>query len=597
MIRYLQSVLLLLLCCLPLTVAAQNEAAFDTILFQRLSLQRKLFPQEKFHVMTDAELYHPGDTIWMRIWVQDGLTLQDSHVGSNFVYAELRDGIGKLVKRVKIRTSGGHFSGHLILPRDQKTGGYTLIAYTQYMTQVPDRFMFRKPIYILSQIDELSGFTARPLIEKKCPARRLVPSQGQITSRGDTLTRVTFQAPANTWLSVSVTDDELTPIDTALLLNRCLPAIAPLFNEESLSGSNHLYKPEIPVEKTCSLDGKIQFTKTEDIEITAVNLTNQDIFFTKPDKDGKFVFQDIDLPENTRLSFTAFRKGRYTEAMINLYEQSLPLHLPVLQTDPRNYFVNLKKNKDTIVVDHSEFTLLPAAEVVAKEGNKRHSKDEEYIKWIIKQKWLPDDQYTQLATKTIYFTQFPKSGTSYLVSHVVSLFDGITVEDSVAYWQDKEAKDAKRVPVCFVFNQRQVMNQVDANGKVQPQKALRYPHSCIYALDFIAPDQARRLNEDTEFKDSPIIRLDFNGENDFILGQNRYVAKVSGYQQPLIFQNIKIRRELIRTRYWNPVMNSGSGQVTIDLPLPADHHTTYTLRAEGVSPNGQPFSYVGRIKM
>ena len=54
---------LLTLISLLLTIHALAQIEMTDSLAERLALQRSLFPQEKVHIMTDRELYKPGDTI------------------------------------------------------------------------------------------------------------------------------------------------------------------------------------------------------------------------------------------------------------------------------------------------------------------------------------------------------------------------------------------------------------------------------------------------------------------------------------------------------------------------------------------------------
>ena len=100
--------LLLLLVTLLLPIAMMGQEP-DVSLNDRLALQRSLFPQEKVHVMTDSELYAPGDTVWMRAWVVEGERLMPLSLGSRYVYVELRDGLDTLRRCVKLRMREGRF--------------------------------------------------------------------------------------------------------------------------------------------------------------------------------------------------------------------------------------------------------------------------------------------------------------------------------------------------------------------------------------------------------------------------------------------------------------------------------------------------------
>ena len=126
------------------------------------------------------------------------------------------------------------------------------------------------------------------------------------------------------------------------------------------------------------------------------------------------------------------------------------------------------------------------------------------------------------------------------------------------------------------------------------------PIVAVYAVDFIHPNVARTIGR-TEYPDSPIIRIDLKKLNELVYesGWNEVLKLVMplGYVKLQQFPNIHVSRSPRATRYWNPEYFTGtSGRVTLDLPLPINYHTTYTLRAEGITPHGEPVSLIYRIQ-
>ena len=112
-----------------------------------LSEQLRLYPQEKIHVTTDKDFYLAGDTVWMRAHVVDAA----SHVpvgASKYVYAELSDAAGVLVRRIKILQQEGLYAGYLPLPADLASGDYTLAAYTRHQLNLDPDYLFRKPLRV-----------------------------------------------------------------------------------------------------------------------------------------------------------------------------------------------------------------------------------------------------------------------------------------------------------------------------------------------------------------------------------------------------------------------------------------------------------------
>ena len=105
------------------------------------------YPQEKLHVSTDKDSYIAGDTIWLRAHCADAATHRPI-AASRYVYVELRDDRGSLVRRIKLLSRDSVYSGYLPTQSLERFGDYSLTAYTLYMrNQGPDYF-FKKPLTI-----------------------------------------------------------------------------------------------------------------------------------------------------------------------------------------------------------------------------------------------------------------------------------------------------------------------------------------------------------------------------------------------------------------------------------------------------------------
>jgi len=91
-------------------------------------------PQERIYLQTDKPYYAAGDTVWFRAHLLDAATNVPVN-RSRFVYIELHDQqADTLMQRLMIRSDeDGVFANALLLPRQMKSGVYTLVAYTQWM--------------------------------------------------------------------------------------------------------------------------------------------------------------------------------------------------------------------------------------------------------------------------------------------------------------------------------------------------------------------------------------------------------------------------------------------------------------------------------
>ncbi len=147
--RTLFSISLLLGCVMPLS-AQQRPSVFQDSLMAKMARQIALYPQERIHVQIDRPAYVPGDTLWLRAYLVDGVFLTQN-ARSRYVTAELISPLDSLVSRVKLRVNEDRsFSGYVSLPRNLADGQYTLRAYTSYMLPEGEDAFFRRRVDIVS---------------------------------------------------------------------------------------------------------------------------------------------------------------------------------------------------------------------------------------------------------------------------------------------------------------------------------------------------------------------------------------------------------------------------------------------------------------
>lgn len=111
----------------------------------RIRHQLQLFPQEKVFVHTDRYRYMAGDTIWLRAHLVDAVTHIPASV-SRYVYVELADEADSIVNRIKLREDNEIYRGQLVLDSLLGQGYYTLRAYTDFMRNLPEDYLFKRTI-------------------------------------------------------------------------------------------------------------------------------------------------------------------------------------------------------------------------------------------------------------------------------------------------------------------------------------------------------------------------------------------------------------------------------------------------------------------
>ncbi|MCC8426430.1 carboxypeptidase-like regulatory domain-containing protein [Mucilaginibacter sp. UR6-11] len=110
------------------------------------SFNRKL-PIEKVYLHTDKPYYNIGDTLWFKSYVVDHNN-QPSKI-SGLLYVELANDTSEAVKRISITVKDGVGSGQIPLTKTIfREGGYTLRAYTNWMQNFGQDYIFNQRFYL-----------------------------------------------------------------------------------------------------------------------------------------------------------------------------------------------------------------------------------------------------------------------------------------------------------------------------------------------------------------------------------------------------------------------------------------------------------------
>lgn len=588
--RYPYLLIITVICflCMTFNVSAQEDSTM-------LSIQKQVFPQEKIHLMTDAECYMPGDTIWMRLWIQDGETLKDSKIGSRYAYVDLRSVDDTLVHRVKIEEREGRFAGQMILPDTVTTGNYRLFAYTMYMLGTSVNTFFQKPVYIISPKDVASGKMPKQLLtEYKGGMDTLLTSS--VVRRADTLTRVTLSLPDSTWFAISITDDRYSPVNQSYNIAYRLPRVRNLFTRNSVSRQKEIITPVYPIEQTPILFGSLYLkSKKEQTPRSSSQLVIADahsgkLYTTVTDSVGGFTLDVSDLDEQSCLVFTPTSVEENVDLIsINLLD-SVPLRYRIpTQLD---FFTTLEDVENQ-----------PAYENYKQWALHRYFEDAKRINENAITPDITSNRYLDNATEYIfeedfmYMLQSDNKTPASKVRDVLRLFPNVILNYSTAlYNSDRNASSEIR----FIVGDHEEDELSFSSGLVRYQKSMDFPLSLVESVEFIDANTASIYFPNPAKPDSPIIHItikkDVNDKKNSSSYSKIAVLTYLGKQIRLRHNNLNIRTDEPQTVYWNPECYSGSkGSVSIDVPIPNNVHTTYTVRAEGVEPSGNPISLIYKI--
>ena len=132
---------------------AQAVSGIDRVLnsYERFST---LLSPEKVYLHTDKQVYCAGEYIWFNAYLTNN-SYFSLLPESNYIYAELihRDTI---LSRVKIKRCVEGFPGRIPLQTDLPSGKYILRAYTAWMQNFPEIYMFHKEITLINPLEAKS---------------------------------------------------------------------------------------------------------------------------------------------------------------------------------------------------------------------------------------------------------------------------------------------------------------------------------------------------------------------------------------------------------------------------------------------------------
>jgi hypothetical protein len=147
LIRYIYLVIILIGCGLP--AFCQPGSALNS-LANHINDEREHLPVEKLYLQTDKPAYLQEDTIWFKAYLFNADYLTAS-TRSGLLYVELDDDNNKCLKRIMLPLISGLTWGDIaLIKEDIPEGSYTLRAYTNWMRNFGEDYVFKKQLYIAS---------------------------------------------------------------------------------------------------------------------------------------------------------------------------------------------------------------------------------------------------------------------------------------------------------------------------------------------------------------------------------------------------------------------------------------------------------------
>ncbi|MDR0427933.1 MAG: hypothetical protein LBH12_04945 [Dysgonamonadaceae bacterium] len=123
------------------------------------------YPQEKVYLHFDNTGYFLGETIWFKAYV---VTAEHHRMTdlSKVLYVELLNGRGDIQETKKLKIENGQSAGEFILKNDNPPGYYEVRAYTRYMLNQGDDYLFSRVIPIFAPPSVYGDYSEREIGSK-----------------------------------------------------------------------------------------------------------------------------------------------------------------------------------------------------------------------------------------------------------------------------------------------------------------------------------------------------------------------------------------------------------------------------------------------
>ncbi|NQU35464.1 MAG: hypothetical protein HQ521_19735, partial [Bacteroidetes bacterium] len=99
------------------------------------------------YIQADREVYAPGDTIWLKAYIQSRENLKPSNK-SDLFFLELLNESGEIVDNSKFLVSESASKAQIVLDQNLQDGYYYLLAYSSWMKNFAPEDLYRKKILV-----------------------------------------------------------------------------------------------------------------------------------------------------------------------------------------------------------------------------------------------------------------------------------------------------------------------------------------------------------------------------------------------------------------------------------------------------------------
>src|ERR1700761_2087657 len=183
------SVLLTAFFCLSSIITRSQTVSNVKATVADLNNLREKLPVEKLYLQTDKPYYTLGDTLHFKSYLLNADYLTPS-ARSGLLYVELDNTANKPAKQIMVPVTAG--LSWADIPLDEKEipqGYYTLRAYTNWMRNFGENYIFKKTIYI-SPVNNTSTLVTANFKPVNEPGKNTISAELQFTGLDKTPLRL-----------------------------------------------------------------------------------------------------------------------------------------------------------------------------------------------------------------------------------------------------------------------------------------------------------------------------------------------------------------------------------------------------------------------
>ena len=567
-----------------------NKVRILLFVFLGLHIASSALATELVRVSCDRSLYAAGETIWLRGWVteaNDSASEVWETPTSKYLYVELlRDGIGSVEKRIKVKERSGMFFGQMELPDDMDSGWYTLRAYTRAQKDWPAEALFH----------------TRVLVRGAGPVMDIPYVQPDRATESEIKVQLTPTSDGH--LSVALTDAAGKPVPGIFSLSVVRSRYADFdFQQSPRPATSDSSLPEGEREYTQELDFRVKSVRNRMPDKYGVAIISQDIGYyfstdvagdrsVKGDDGQSFRIPDLDFPEGTLFTVNTTGSKFIFPAM---EEESF--------AEPFDYgptYPVLEEIRDTTVIrERFEGTVapLPADDTLTASRISAERKASYYRPERMVGPYSNVFEWRQVKLRE----ELQKYDDMDLMAYIAAHFPGLVVTFSstglvtgrtMCYTRVSSiSQRVKKSKTNTTAGYSNVALYIDGMREENWDEAASYTVRNVQNLYVLRGTEAALYNE------SAVVLLELRHFDDKMLEEKKNERKTTiallplGWQKPKSFDaSPAYNSNRQGTYYWNPcIRTDAAGHADIVLPeLPEN----YYLRLEGQTLDGRWFYHI-----